>query len=126
MKRQSLADLETSMRAVARGERRAPKDAREPSVESAAALLRLLTPENRVLLSTIRDRKPQSVSELAKMTARAEPNVLRTLGKLEAMGFVRLRTVARRRVPEVTIKKLRLEIDPFSSSDSIWVVGVAR
>jgi hypothetical protein len=33
-------------------------------------------------LAVIRDRKPQSVAELVKMTGRKPPNVLRTLGKL--------------------------------------------
>jgi predicted transcriptional regulator len=44
------------MKAVARGERRAPRDAARPSFNSVAALVRLLTPENRALLATLRDR----------------------------------------------------------------------
>jgi predicted transcriptional regulator len=49
---QSMDDLEAEMRAVARGEKPAPADAARPSFESIAALMRLLTPEN---------RKPQSI-----------------------------------------------------------------
>lgn len=45
------------------------------------------------LLRTIRDARPQSVDELARLTNRAEPNLLRTLGKL------------------------RLEIDPYATMD---------
>ena len=84
---QSHGDLKEEMKAVARGARRAPSDAAEPSFNSVGALLRLLTPENRALLAVIRDRKPQSIAELAEMTGRAAPNVVRTLGKLEAVGF---------------------------------------
>jgi len=67
MKVQSITALEAEMRAVARGEMTAPADAGLPSVESAEALIRLLTPENRSLLRTIRDAKPQSVAELARL-----------------------------------------------------------
>ena len=88
MKVRSLKALEAEMRAVARGEAAAPADAHLPSVKSAEALLRLLTPENRSLLRTIRNSKPQSVAELARLTSRAEQNLLRTLGKLEAFGFL--------------------------------------
>ena len=67
--------------AVACGEITAPADAAFPGVDSAEALIRLLTPENRSLLRVIRDAKPQSVAALARLTNRAEPNLLRTLGK---------------------------------------------
>jgi len=54
------------MKAVARGSRPAPADAAKPSFDSVAAVIRLLTPENRRLLALIRDRKPQSVAELVR------------------------------------------------------------
>ena len=63
---QSLRSLREEMKAVARGERPAPADARKPSFNSVDALVRLLTPENRQLLALIRDRKPQSVAELVR------------------------------------------------------------
>lgn len=119
MKVQGMKGLIAEMRAVARGETPAPKDAALPSVESAEALIRLLTPENRSLLRTIRDSKPQSVAELSRLTKRAEPNLLRTLAKLEAFGFLEMRTVARRRVPTATVKMLNVQIDPYAMDDRI-------
>jgi predicted transcriptional regulator len=107
------------MRAVARGERPAPNDAAEPSIESAAALIRLLTPENRDLLRTIRDARPQSVAELARLTGRAEPNLLRTLSKLEAFGLLEMATVARRKIPRTLVETLHVEINPYAASDRI-------
>ena len=107
----------SSMRAVARGEKPAPADAARPSFESVEALIRLLTPENRRLLAIIRDRKPQSINELAEMTGRAAPNLTRTLAKLEAVGFVRMHTVERRKVPMTVVHRLHVEIDPFSQND---------
>ncbi len=119
MKIQPMKDLIAEMRAVARGEIPAPPDAALPSVESAEALLRLLTPDNRSLLRTIRDAKPQSVAELARLTNRAEPNLLRTLSKLEAFGLLEIRTVDRRRVPTVMVDTLHVEIDPYVMADRI-------
>ena len=119
MKVQRFKDLITEMREVGRGEIPPPADAARPSVESAEALLRLLTPDNRSLLRTIRDAKPQSVTELARLTRRAEPNLLRTLNKLEAFGLLHIQSVGRRRVPQVTVESLHLEIDPYAMADRI-------
>jgi predicted transcriptional regulator len=118
---QSLASLEEEMRAVARGERQAPADAAKPSFDSVDALVRLLTPENRQLLALIRDRKPGSVAELVQLTGRAQPNLTRTLAKLEAAGFIRMKPVGRRKAPSATIKKIVVEIDPFSGNDRLRV-----
>ena len=119
MKIRTRKELFAEIKAVARGEIPAPPDAAEPSVESAEVLLRLLTPDNRGLLRTIRDEKPQSVAELARLTHRGEPNLLRTLAKLEAFGLVAMHTIDRRRVPVATLEKLRVEIDPYSMMDKI-------
>ncbi len=119
---QSLQSLRDEMTAVARGERPAPADAAKPSFNSVDVLVRLLTPENRELLATIRDRKPQSVAALAKMTGRAQPNLTRTLAKMEAAGFVRMKAVGgRRKAPSVTIKKITVVIDPYSDRDRLSV-----
>ena len=117
----SHAALREEMKAVARGEKPAPADAAEPSFESAEVLLRLLTPENRILLRLIRDEQPQSVADLARLSHRAEPNLLRTLGKLEAFGLIEMRAEGRRRVPISRVKRLSVEIDPFSQNDRFEV-----
>src|SRR3972149_252705 len=109
------------MIAVARGEKKPPRDAGEPSFNSVQALMRILTPENRELLSIIRDRKPGSVADLAKMTGRAQPNLTRTLSKLEAAGFVTMQEAGRRKAPRAAIKKLIVEIDPYSQRDKLRV-----
>src|SRR4051794_26462213 len=118
---QSLSDLEAEMRAVARGERPAPADAAKPSFESAAALMRLLTPENRSLLRLIRDEEPESIAALSRLTGRKEPNLLRTLEKLAAAGLIELREVDRRRVPRTCIRTLPLDIAPFGTDARIEV-----
>lgn len=119
MKVQPLEELIQDMRAVARGEKLPPQDAARPSIESAEALVRLFTPENRSLMKTIREQKPQSISELAKLTHRAESNLLRTLSKFVSFGIMELKKVDKRKVPVLMIEKLSIEIDPYSMADRI-------
>lgn len=116
---QGHAALREEMKAVSRGERPAPKDAGGMTFDSVEALLRLLTPQNRELLAVIRDKKPQSITELAAMTGRAQPNLTRTLRKLAAVGFVRMKSIDRRKVPTTTVRSLRIDIDPFSQNDRL-------
>jgi predicted transcriptional regulator len=118
---QNLRSLRNEMKSVARGERPAPADAAKPSFNSVDAVVRLLTPENRALLAIIRDRKPQSVAELAQMSGRAQPNLTRTLAKLESAGFITMKAVGRRKAPSVAIKKIVVEIDPYSDRDRLSV-----
>ena len=121
MKVQETTALFAEMRAVARGEIAAPADAGQSTVSSAEALMRLLTPDNRQLLRLIRDAKPRSIGELARLSKRAEPNLLRTLGKFEAFGMLEMRAEGRRKVPVVKVGTFRLEIDPFEMADRIEV-----
>jgi predicted transcriptional regulator len=114
-------EIREEMKAIARGEKQAPADAATPSFESAEVLLRLLTPENRDLLKIIRDERPQSVADLARLTHRAGPNLLRTLAKLEAIGLIEMRSAGKRKVPVSIVRKVRLEIDPFSQNDRFEV-----
>ena len=53
------------------------------------------------------------------MTGRAQPNLTRTLGKLAAVGFVRMKSIDRRKVPTTTVRSLRIDIDPFSQNDRL-------
>ena len=118
---QGLRSLREEMKAVARGERSAPADAAKPSFNSVDAVVRLLTPENRALLALIRDKKPQSVAELVQMSGRAQPNLTRTLAKLEAAGLITMKALGRRKAPRVAIKKILVEIDPYSDRDRLRV-----
>ena len=118
---QNLRSLRNEMKAVARGERPAPTDAAKPSFNSVEAIVRLLTPENRKLLALIRDRKPQSVAELVQMSGRAQPNLTRTLAKLEAAGFITMKAIGRRKAPIVAVKMIVVEIDPYSDRDRLSV-----
>ena len=118
---QNLRSLRKEMKAVARGERPAPADAGKPSFNSVDTLVRLLTPANRQLLAIIRDRKPQSVAELVQMSGRAQPNLTRTLAKMASAGFITMKAVGRRKAPIVAVKKIVVEIDPYSDRDRLKI-----
>jgi len=118
---QSLRSLREGMKAVALGERLAPTDAARLSFNSTEALVRLLTPANRALLALIRDRQPESVAELAKLSGRAQPNLTRTIAKLEAAGLVAIVAAGRKRGLRAVVSKLRVEIDPYSNRDTLEV-----
>jgi len=119
----SMASLRDEMIAVARGERPAPPDAGTMTFDSVEVVTRLLTPENRQLLAVIRDRKPRSVAELAQMTGRAQPNLTRTLAKLEGIGLITLETSGRRKAPRVAVGKILIEIDPYSDIDRLHMTS---
>ncbi len=114
---QSLASLRDQMKSVARGEVKAPRDASHASFNSVEAIARLLTTDNRKLLAIIRDAKPPSVAALAELSGRSQPNVTRTLNKLEATGFIAMKTVGRRKAPKAIIGSVTVKIDPYSDSD---------
>src|SRR3990172_2085596 len=122
LKIKPMKELKAEMLSVARGERKAPADAGRISFESIEAVMRLLTPENRQLLAVIEKKKPASVADLARLVGRAEPNVSRTLGKLVAAGFVRLKPGAgKAKVPEVAIRRLTVDIDVCDQTDRVAV-----
>lgn len=106
--------LEQDIKAAACGKRQTV-GANRQSFDSAD--LRVLTPGNRQLLRMIRDDRPESVAQLARLSQRAEPNLLRTLAKLEALGLIELKAVGRRKMPVVCAKSLHVEIDPFAQND---------
>jgi predicted transcriptional regulator len=86
-----------------------------------AAVFRLLTPDNRRLLALIRDQNPASVAELVAATGRAQPNLIRTLAKLEAAGLITMKTIGRRKTPSVAVKRIVVEVDPYSDRDRLRV-----
>ena len=124
MKIQSLRELRDEMKAVVRGDRSPPAHANAPVYESADALMRLLTPENRKLLSLIAQKRPQSVASLALLCGRAESNLSRTLAKLQNAGIIRMDDGdGRAKVPTVAVHTLRLEIDVFTSQDYVEAIA---
>ena len=93
---QSFRSLMNEMRDVARGKKAAPRDVARQSFESVEALVRLLT-----------------------LTGRAQPNLTRTLAKLETAGLIETRKEGNRKAYRVRVRKVPVEIDPFSEHDRL-------
>ncbi len=117
---QSLRELREEMISVAEGQRPAPADAGQISFESAEAVARLLSPENRQLLNVIDKEKPQSVAQLAALVQRAEANVSRSLSRLAEAGFVvLLEGEGRAKIPKVRIRELTIKINTLQWDDRL-------
>ena len=94
----SYEDMKARTLAIARGELKVkPSDPKVwfPSTES---LVRVLSNRNRLLLATIRDSRPQSLSDLAQLTGRKTSNLSRTLKTMERYGIVKLERKGQGRV----------------------------
>ncbi len=76
--------------AIARGRYKPSPD--EPKVwfRSLRSLASVLSEQNQALLQAIRERNPESIAELEKITGRAASNLTRTLRTLEHYGLVAL------------------------------------
>ena len=87
----SYEDMKARTLAIARGELK-PKPT-DPKVwfPSTESLIRVLSDRNRELLATIRESRPQSLSDLAELTGRKTSNLSRTLKTMERYGIVELK-----------------------------------
>lgn len=89
---------------------------------SAEAVVKLLSPENVMLLQVIGREKPPSVQRLAELVGRKQSNISRTLKKLEKAGIVRLVAGAgRERKPQLVARRVKLEIDFTGAGNTVSV-----
>jgi predicted transcriptional regulator len=100
---QTGKELLEEMQAVARGDRPAP-------ARPAAQTLSALTTEAFALLSAMATQKPSSVSELAKLSGRTQPNVSRSLQLLAKRGIVRLVREGREVRPELLSTRIAIDL----------------
>lgn len=83
------------------------------SVESFKDLAKALTLKKRELLRAIKDKKPKSIYELAKMVNRSQENVFSDVKFLEDLGLIETikETNGRGRIrPFINFDKLEIEI----------------
>jgi len=125
--RRKLSDLEHEMRAIARGERKASPLSVEqtPPTELLAALA---VPGNQRLLRLIKERQPRTVSDLADMVGRAQPNVTRSLQALERCGLIRLVREGGVTRPELVRERVNISVpDGVELSDAtVSSAGAAK
>lgn len=84
----TLTDLETEMRAVASGKRKAPS--LRAKAAAATGIYAVFTPANLSLIQAIAQHRPESVSRLAELLDRKQSNVSRSLQELAKWGIVHM------------------------------------
>lgn len=106
------ADLLASARRIDRGRR--TESIRGEYFESIDAVRIVLTPKRLELWRTIRDRKPRSISQLAKFVRRNFKSVYQDVQLLVAVGLVELRAskaeTGKHLEPRALADSLRLEV----------------
>ena len=87
-----MSQKEIRERTLAIAQRKYKPKPDEPKIwfTSIRSLAEVLSDENQVLLQVITEKKPGSITELAKLTGRQLSNLSRTLKTLSAYGFVTL------------------------------------
>lgn len=84
---------------------------RQVPVASLQQLMRLLSEANVSLLHTVRDSRPTSVAELARLTGRPKASLTQTLRRLERFGLITFRhSHGRRKMPEIACDKVTLDV----------------
>ena len=71
---------------------------------------KVLTEKRLELLKTIKDKKPASVYELARMVHRDIKNVLQDLSYLQELGLVDITETKDKKIPRVEYDKIALEV----------------
>jgi predicted transcriptional regulator len=107
-----LGEFSRVVRSIQHG--RPPKKMSEGvSFVSLEAMRKVLTPKRFALLHAIRDRRPESVYELAQLLKRDIKNVQDDVAMLARIGLLSLnhsRSARRRVVPRVEYDRLQLQI----------------
>jgi predicted transcriptional regulator len=62
------------------------------SFQDASALSRVFSPERIRIIQTVREKKPNSIRELARILKRSQPNVQKDVQDLADLGILELRS----------------------------------
>ncbi len=77
---------------------------------SIKEMRRVLTEKRLALIKTIKDKKPSSLYDLAKLVHRDLKNVLQDITYLQALGIVDVADRGDKKVPRVTFDMLSFEV----------------
>jgi len=106
-----LEEAKSTMKKIMAGEKVSRK--KGLYFENLDAMRKVLTPKRLELLHTVKEKRPQSIYELAKVMNRDLKNVTQDLAFLERLGLVELKKTKDKRAkttPSVEYDKILLEI----------------
>lgn len=112
----SKADYIQRSLAIAKGDYKPKKSDPKVWFESVKSMSQVLSNENQELLRVIINHKPNSITELEKMTRRKKSNLSRTLNTLEKYGIVELTRMAGKIIPKVIATDFKVEFGLHYSS----------
>ena len=89
---------------------------------SPEAMVKLLSPENLVLLHIIGTERPNSLRALAALAHRKESNLSRTLKKMHEAGIVDFEVGAgRMRAPRLIARRVTLDLDLMGPGSAVSI-----
>lgn len=106
-----LEEAKSTMKKIMAGEKVSRK--KGLYFENLDAMRKVLTPKRLELLHTVKEKRPQSIYELARVMNRDLKNVTQDLAFLERLGLVELKKTKDKRAkttPSVEYDKILLEI----------------
>jgi predicted transcriptional regulator len=87
-----------------------PRQKRAVYFNNLREMRRVLTEKRLELLKTIKDRKPSSVYELAKILDRDLKNVLQDIAFLEELGIIGVKRTGEKKVPRFQYDRISFEV----------------
>jgi predicted transcriptional regulator len=103
-------DVKETVRRIDKGERLPPVKAPEIYFTSFEVFRKALTPKRLELLHIIKNQKPSSINELARMAKRDVKNVADDVKYLDQIGLIEMKATGRKTAPLIAYDKIALEI----------------
>ena len=90
-----LKEFQAYTKAIVTGKHKRKRGEPQIWFSSMASFAQVLSDQNRELLSLIAEQKPESITELARLSSRSQSNLTRTLKKMESYSLVKMKTGTR-------------------------------
>lgn len=103
-------DVKETVRRIDKGERLAPVKGPQIYFTSFEVFRKALTPKRLELLHIIKNQKPSSINELARMAKRDVKNVADDVKYLDQIGLIETKETGRKTTPRISYDKIALEI----------------
>ena len=103
-------DVKETVQRIDKGERLAPVKGPEIYFTSFEVFRKALTPKRLELLHIIKNQKPSSINELARMAKRDIKNVADDVKYLDQIGLIEIKETGRKTAPRISYDKIALEI----------------
>lgn len=105
-----FSDVRETVLRIDKGESLAPVKSPEIYFTSFEVFRKALTPKRLELLHIIKNQKPSSINELARMAKRDVKNIADDVKYLDQIGLIEIKETGRKTAPCISYDKIALEI----------------